>query len=87
MTTRIEVDCFEVDIEKLGSALNVTRAMPHKRLEAAQDVLRELVKALTLESRKKWEQYQKENDPCYSEELEETIYECQQDRINAILEA
>jgi hypothetical protein len=64
----LEVDCFEVDMEKLGIALDIGCTMPHKRLEAAQDVLRELIKALTPESRKIWERYQKENNPCYAEE-------------------
>lgn len=64
----LEVDCFEVDINKLGIAFDVTHEMPHKRLEAALDVLEELIKNLTLESRKKWEDYKKQNGPSYWEE-------------------
>jgi len=65
MKTHLEVDCFEVDMEKLGIALDVTHRMPHKRLEAAQDVLEELIKALTIESKKEWEDYKSQNTPTY----------------------
>jgi len=77
MKTHLEVDCFEVDMEKLGIAMNVVHEMPHKRLEAAQDVLDELIKALTIESRKKWEAYKNQNTPSSNLKEPVIVFECQ----------
>lgn len=66
--TYLEVDCFKVDIEKLYTVFNITREMSHKRLEAAEDILEELIRNLTIESRDKWEEYKKQENPSYWEE-------------------
>ena len=62
----LEVDCFEIDIETLFIAGGNTHDVFAERL--TQDDITELViKNLTQESKERFEEYQKQNDPCSKE--------------------
>jgi len=63
MATNLEVDAFEIDIETLSNADNRSRNV--FRVEDSKQILaEEVIKNLTQESKKRFEEYQEQNDPC-----------------------
>ena len=60
MNKPLEVDAFEIDIEALNDA---TKQGFTGRL-ARWAVVREAIKALDPDSKKRFEEYQEQNDPC-----------------------
>ena len=63
---KLEVDAFEIDLETLATA-NETGGDPYLNLSirlARRDIAEEIVKNLTQESKKIFEEYQEQNNPC-----------------------
>jgi len=60
MTEQLEVDCFAIDIETLHDA---TRGTWRGDL-ASRHLVEEVIKNLTLESKRKFEEYQDKENPC-----------------------
>ena len=57
---KLEVDCFEIDLETLLDAVK----QGSRGNWAADFLAREVVKNLEPESKKKFEEYQEQNNPC-----------------------
>ena len=67
MTEKLEVDGFEIDIETLANSDNPVVLSQYSVLAArlARQKLAEMVMAnLTPESKKRFEEYQEQNNPC-----------------------
>ena len=64
---KLEVDCFEIDIETLARIENPRIVTSHSALAVrlARQKLAEIVLTnLTQESKKRFEEYQEKNNPC-----------------------
>ena len=67
MTEKLEVDCFEIDIETLVLANMYFDGIPRHTwtIRLAKDkVLNAVIANLTQESKKRFEEYQEKNNPC-----------------------
>ena len=63
MTEKLEVDCFEIDIEDLSNAQNYNVGA-FRRSAARFYILGAVIENLTQESKKRFEEYQEKNNPC-----------------------
>ena len=59
--TTLDVDGFEIDIETLAVAVSLSN--PYRKF-ARVDIIAAVVKALSQDSKKRFEEYQERNDPC-----------------------
>jgi len=60
MNNPLEVDCFEIDIETLDDATKGGLMGDLARRSLVEDIQ----KNLTQEGKKRFEEYQEQNDPC-----------------------
>ena len=61
MTEKLEVDGFEIDIEELDAAIH---GYGITAFGGRWTVVNEVAKNLTQESKKRFEEYQEQNNPC-----------------------
>ena len=61
--TTLDVDGFEIDIKTLADAIHC-HANVYTMSGARHDVVDAVIKALDPDSKKRFEEYQEQNDPC-----------------------
>lgn len=62
MTEKLEVDCFEIDIETLADADSHNARIVWEAASCL--VITTVIANLTQDSKRKFEEYQEQNDPC-----------------------